>query len=224
MVRSLALAVLMAAPAMAQDAMPADQLSLIKRASVLVLVERGDDSGSGSGFLIRADGTTGYIATNNHVIDFDFMKPQRNPVRTETVQVVFDSGQIGERVVKAEVVAADPEHDLAILKVKDVEALPAPIALDHPPTLTETMPVLMVGFPFGERLASSRKHPSVTISTANVSSLRRDDAGRLAKVQLGGSNMNPGNSGGPIVTPRGATRRRRRVVHRHYRNRLCRAE
>ena len=149
MVRSIAVSLLMIVPLAAQDAMPADKLTLFKRASVLVLVERDDNGGTGSGFLIRADGQTGYIATNYHVIDLDYKQPNRNLPRTESVQVVFDSGQLGERVVHAEVVATDPEHDLAILKVKDVKALPAPIPLDSPPTLTETMPVLMIGFPFG---------------------------------------------------------------------------
>src|SRR5262249_8491964 len=48
-------------------------------------------------------------------------------LKNAVVTVVFDSGTKKERSVKAEVLAADPEQDLAILRVKDVKDLPRPI-------------------------------------------------------------------------------------------------
>jgi hypothetical protein len=189
--------------ALGDDALPPEKLSLIKQAAVLVLVDNGEIGSSGSGFVVRVDGATGYIATNNHVIDLSEGRRPRGAARTEAIEVVFDSGQVGERVVKAEVIAADADHDLALLKVVNVKALPSPIPLNEPPKLAETMPVLVCGFPFGESLATSRKHPAITISTSTVSSVRLDDAGQVAVVQLAGSALNPGNSGGAIVTPDG---------------------
>lgn len=184
----------------AQDALPADKLALIKRATVLITVENGEAAGSGSGFLIKNDATTGYIVTNNHVIDFQHRTRRRDSSRTESIEVVFDSGQPHERVVKGEVVAADPERDLAILKVSHVKSLPEPIPLEAPGKLIETMPVLVCGFPFGNSLRTSRKHAAITISNSTISSVRLNDAGQVAEVQLSASAMNPGNSGGPVLT------------------------
>ena len=53
--------------------MPLDTLARVKQATAYI---RTDDDGqekgaanSGSGFVIRSDGTTGYIVTNAHVVD-----------------------------------------------------------------------------------------------------------------------------------------------------------
>ena len=64
------------------------------------------------------------------------------------------------------------------------------------------MPVYSFGFPFGQVLATSKGSPAITIGRASVSSLRRDDAGELAFVQIDGA-LNPGNSGGPVVDTHG---------------------
>jgi hypothetical protein len=65
------------------------------------------------------------------------------------------------------------------------------------------MRVLILGFPFGAGLAAPGKNPSISISQGNISSIRRDTFNRIVAVQIDGS-VNPGNSGGPIVTPAGA--------------------
>ena len=68
--------------------------------------------------------------------------------------------------------------------------------------LAETMPVYIFGFPFGEMLATSKANPAVTIGKGTISSLREDDAGDAAVIQIDG-DVNPGNSGGPVVDARG---------------------
>lgn len=192
-----------AANVSAQPQLPADKLAAIKRATVMVKVDSGTAAGSGSGFLVRVEKTTGYIATNSHVVNLsDDHRPRRGEVRDAAVEVVFDSGLPTERTAPARVVADDPDHDLAIIKVENVKNLPAPLDLANPPKLVETMPVLVCGFPFGESLATGRRHPAITIGKASVSSVRTDEAGQVAVVQLDGA-LNPGNSGGPIVTPDG---------------------
>src|SRR5262249_39881448 len=44
--------------------------------------------------------------------------------------------------------------------------------------------------------------PAITVGTATVSSLRNGDDGELAAIQIDG-NLNPGNSGGPVVDSKG---------------------
>jgi hypothetical protein len=64
------------------------------------------------------------------------------------------------------------------------------------------MPLFAFGFPFGEALARHKGNPAITVSKGSISSLRRDDGGELAIVQIDGE-LNPGNSGGPVVDAQG---------------------
>jgi len=116
--------------------------------------------------------------------------------------VVLYSGTAKEEPRPAEVLAADPELDLAVLKVSGIKELPQPIEHDHEPKLAETMPVYVFGFPFGEVLATGKGNPAITVGKGSISSLRLDDRGELALVQIDGA-LNPGNSGGPVVDARG---------------------
>ena len=63
-------------------------------------IPQGGGQGSGSGVIIAANG---YIVTNNHVID-----------KASKIEVVMDD----KRKFEAELVGADPNTDLAVLKVK----------------------------------------------------------------------------------------------------------
>ena len=83
-----------------------------------------------------------------------------------------------------------------------VKTMPQPIEFRQPVHLVETMPVFIFGFPFGQKLAVDRGNPAITVGKAAVSSLRRDRNGELAMVQVDG-DVNPGNSGGPMVDSRG---------------------
>jgi hypothetical protein len=102
-------------------------------------------------------------------------------------------------------VAADQEHDLALLRVNGVQGhpnFPAALNTTDKAALAETMPVHVFGFPFGEMLATGKGNPAVTIGKGTISSLREDDAGDAAVIQIDG-DVNPGNSGGPVVDARG---------------------
>ncbi len=191
----------------ADEGIPAKTLADLKAATVFVKVEftAADIGGqrlpgSGSGFLIKADGETGYVATNHHVVT------PANPrlFLAGPPTLVFWSGTRKEKSVAAEVVASDPdpERDLAVLKVTGFKDLPAPIDLGQKAELAETMPVFIFGFPLGELLSTTRGNPAMTVGKGSVSSLREDDRGELAFVQLDGE-LNPGNSGGPVVDAKG---------------------
>jgi S1-C subfamily serine protease len=195
---ALAVAVGAAHPAPADDGIPAPVLADLKAATVLVKVRAGAAAGTGSGFLMQADGTTGLIVTNDHVVS---IAPAGRP-HPPVVHVVLHSGRQAERTVPAEVVATDPDRDLAVLRVRNVRDLPKPLDLAQEVKLSETMPVYVLGFPFGEALATSARSPAVTIGKGSVSSLREDDRGTLSVVQIDG-DVNPGNSGGPVVDVRG---------------------
>ena len=62
------------------------------------------------------------------------------------------------------------EPDLAILRVRDVQDLPAPLSLPATSELAETMPVYCLGFPFGRLLAIGDSNPGLTVSKGSVSS------------------------------------------------------
>ncbi|HEV3144015.1 MAG TPA: S1C family serine protease, partial [Gemmataceae bacterium] len=55
---------------------------------------------------------------------------------------------------------------------------------------------------FGKMLATGKRRPAMTVTKAAISSLREDDNGELAVVQIDGG-VDPGNSGGPVVNADG---------------------
>jgi S1-C subfamily serine protease len=181
----------------------AGKLSLaeIKNAVTFIKVGTGEGSGSGSGFVIRVEGNDALVATNCHVVASALVQQARKG-DFAPVDVVFDSGQSTERTTRAKIVGVDVQSDLALLRVQGVAKLPRAIDPRFTPKLTETQSVLICGFPFGGALATGSRSPSVTIGKGAISSIRHDDAGDVAMVQIDGS-LNPGNSGGPIVDPEG---------------------
>jgi regulation of enolase protein 1 (concanavalin A-like superfamily) len=184
-----------------QEGLPQKTVVAVKEATVMIQTSAGAERGSGgtgSGFLIRVEGQTAYFATNNHVI---------SPIRGHaggrpSIMVVLRCGARGERKLPAEIVAASPESDLAILKVTGVPDLPAPIDVLKDTAPVETMPVYVFGFPFGQDLAAGRGNPSVVVGKGSVSSIRLDGDGRVSVVLIDGA-LNPGNSGGPVVDTQG---------------------
>ncbi len=201
----IALALVALAPerAAAQTSLTPEQVARLKAAATFIKVTAGPLGGTGSGFVVRVDGTAAYVVTNFHVIDLAVIAAGGEKGVKPAIEVVFDSGNTGERTAVGSVVAIDPERDLAVLKVTGVKKLPEPIDLKDPPTVIETTAVYVCGFPFGERIGGvTDKNPEISIGQATVSSMRKDATGRVSKVQLNGA-LNPGNSGGPVVTADG---------------------
>jgi 2-alkenal reductase len=136
--------------------------------------------GQGSGFIYDNDG---HIVTNNHVVD-----------EAEEVTVLFSNGFWAD----AEVVATDPQADLAVIKVTPPAGMdwrPLPIAAE---TLRVGHTVIAMGNPFGLE---------GTMTIGIVSAIGRGmpvgDLGinryTLPEIIQTDAAINPGNSGGPLV-------------------------
>jgi regulation of enolase protein 1 (concanavalin A-like superfamily) len=181
----------------AQETLPLDVVAKVKQATCYIRTadEPRDDRAavSGSGFVIKTDGTTGYIVTNDHVVAAR---------RRGAPKVYFRSGTKAETEATAKVVASDPRRDLALLKVTNAANLPDAIELGSKTEPFETMTVYIFGFPFGAHLAMGKGNPPVNVGRGQVSSIRRDDDEHITSVLLDGA-LNPGNSGGPVVDARG---------------------
>jgi S1-C subfamily serine protease len=204
-----------------------------KAATVFIKAETPQSLATGSGFVLFVQAGFAYVATNHHVIAPQVLEqetkgpPQkfggppigglpgklgprlpsapllkRQTVLQPQLSVVFHSGTTKEFAAKAELVADEPDFDLAILKIASAKNLPSALDTSKKAELFETMPVLIFGFPFGQALALDRGNPAITVGKGGVSSIRLDDSGELALVQIDG-DLNPGNSGGPIVDSAG---------------------
>jgi serine protease DegQ len=137
--------------------------------------------GVGTGVVFSQDGL---IFTNLHVV-----------AGAEKIGVTFADGTESD----VELVNAQPENDLAILKAKTVPDDLRPATLRSTRGLRSGDEVLAVGFPFGIG-------PTATYGV--VSGLRRQffsEEGRRNLVDLiqFDAAANPGNSGGPLVTREG---------------------
>ncbi len=169
-----------------------DQLNLIrtaKAATALVVLPGG--KGFASSFCIDA---AGYFVTNAHVV--------KDLTAGAKLSLVLNASETDEKVIQASVVRMDKEDDLAVLKAEGFGALTA-LSLGSSDNLTETQQVTALGYPFGKLLAMEKAaYPSVSVNVARVSSLRKSK-GTLEYVQLD-SQLNPGNSGGPVINDKGA--------------------
>jgi S1-C subfamily serine protease len=188
---------------------PLKTLTAIKNATVFIKIEAGRLAASGSGFLMRVEGDSALVVTNHHVVTPPSivlgpgrLRPRIVQGGNPTITVVFRSGTQQEQAARADIVLADKDKDLAILRVAGIRDLPAPIDFSQRPKLVETMAVFIFGFPFGEALALNKGNPAVTVGKGSVSSLRLDEKGEVAGVQIDGA-LNPGNSGGPVVDAQG---------------------
>ncbi len=143
------------------------------------------DSGSGSGFLIDAEG---YILTNNHVIS-----------KADEVKVLFSNGN----EIVAKVVGQDPETDVALLKIDpdDYEGTLSPLYFGDSEKIRVGDWAIAIGNPFGQ-LAG-------TLTVGVISAKGRADLNIMGGtpayqnfIQTDAS-INFGNSGGPLVNSRG---------------------
>jgi len=132
----------------------------------------------GSGVLIDPEG---HVLTNEHVVR-----------RASRIRLSLADG----RTLDAELVGADPNNDIAVLRVRSDEPLPwIPPGRSHDLMVGE--PVIAIGNPFGL---------SSTVTTGVISaldrSIRSGDHTFHGFLQTDAS-INPGNSGGPLLNAEG---------------------
>lgn len=171
-----------------------DPLDKLMAATVFIKITTSTGQQSGSGFLVMRDGNEGVVLTNSHVVE-----PASGSLRK--IACTFHSGRREEYTVTGELLGDDELVDLAVISVKH-DSLPEPLEPAADLRLRETLPVLILGFPFGDALKTSKRNPSITVSKGTISSIRRDDNDDVAILQIDGG-INPGNSGGPILTEDG---------------------
>ena len=141
-----------AAPAM-DGVIPLQLVEEIKQATAFIKMDAGPLSGSGSGFVMKVEGGTIYVVTNDHVVtppsttvvSIGRLRRLVKPTQKPTITVVLHSGTPREQSIPAEVMATDAEADLAVLKVSGVRSPPKPIAFSQTPQLVETMPLFIFG-------------------------------------------------------------------------------
>jgi serine protease Do len=141
------------------------------------------EQGSGSGFIISADG---YILTNNHVVE-----------GAETVIVRL----LDRREFKARVIGTDPNTDVAVLKI-DAKSLP-PVALGNSDDARVGEWVLAIGNPLGEGLTFTVTSGIVSAKGRALTGLPGRGQGSIQDFIQTDAAINPGNSGGPLVSVQG---------------------
>ncbi|MEM7730541.1 MAG: DegQ family serine endoprotease [Pseudomonadota bacterium] len=141
--------------------------------------QRGPRAGLGSGVIV--DAAEGLILTNNHVID-----------GADEIEVQLED----RREFIAEVVGADPQTDLALLRI-DARNLRDLVIAETDDVMVGDY-VIAVGNPFGL---------SSTVTSGIVSALGRENrAGggdRYEDYIQTDAAINPGNSGGALVNSKG---------------------
>ena len=182
----------------AEDAAPtmtkAEMIAFLKAATAFVKVKSDKVEQSGSGFFLESENGQVFVITNAHVVT-----PEEGKLKE--IVCVFHSGSKEEFSVTAQIEGQDDAADLAVLSVRH-KNLPKALKPLQDVDLFETKPVLVLGFPFGEALTTSKRNPDITVSKGTISSIRRDDFGQIAILQIDGG-INQGNSGGPVVTENG---------------------
>jgi len=156
----------------------------VARACVLIQAAEGQKAHSGSGFFVGAND----VVTNYHVVS-------AAAEGRAGILLVVGTNPRRRQVANADMVAADEDLDLALLRTE--ARAPATLRFASERALKLTQPLWAAGFPFGTQAGLE-----VTMTAGTLSALRRDDAGNLLAIQMDAS-INPGNSGGPVVDARG---------------------
>lgn len=132
----------------------------------------------GSGFILDRQGD---ILTNNHVV-----------AGGQQIEVILSN----QHRYKAQVIARDPGHDLALLQINAPNLVPAVLAQTSR-NLAVGQKVYAIGNPFGL---------SGTMTTGIISAIRsiHEPRGQLIEnaIQTDAA-INPGNSGGPLLNSHG---------------------
>ncbi len=137
----------------------------------------------GSGFFVHR---SGYLMTNNHVVR-----------GSESIRVLLSDGSD----FPATLIARDPVYDLALLRVlddgKEFEVLP----MGNSAEIGVGDMVIAIGNPLG--LGHTVTAGIISQTGRNLTGISKEDAKAVDFIQTD-TAINPGSSGGPLITLRGA--------------------
>jgi S1-C subfamily serine protease len=139
----------------------------------------GKPAGTGSGVVIAPDGL---VLTNCHVVE-----------GAREVQLRDTEG----RVMEARALGVDPDTDLALLRAGSARDLPHAVLGDSK-TLRRGQLVVAIGNPLG-----FESTVTAGVISALGRSLRAQNGRLIEDVIQTDAALNPGNSGGPLVSSRG---------------------
>jgi S1-C subfamily serine protease len=170
-------------------------ISVFSASGAIGSAVNGGQEVQGSGFVTSGGGE---IVTNAHVVTTATGGVLR---RANSVYVQFDDGN----EVPARIVGADPNSDVALLKINPSGLALRPLSLGSSGSLAVGAPVAALGSPFGQ--AGSMSVGVISATNRSIQSLNGTDAQNSfsipGAVQTDAA-INHGNSGGPLVDASGA--------------------